>query len=86
MYLAAYIEELGTGTTDMVKKCVKKGLKSPEFIQDADFCTIIWRQQEVREQVGEQVGEQVTIAYSTKFHKNVLLIDKIPHFGNVKVN
>lgn len=59
MYLAAYIEELGTGTTDMVKKCVKKGLKSPEFIQDADFTTIIWRQQEVVEQVTQQVTQQV---------------------------
>ena len=42
-YLAGYIERLGTGTKDLVEACVAKGLKAPEFIEDEDFCTIIWR-------------------------------------------
>ena len=42
-YLAGYIERLGTGTTDMIDACVAKGLKAPEFVQDEDFCTVIWR-------------------------------------------
>ena len=42
-YLAGYIERLGTGTNDLVETCVAKGLKAPEFIEDEDFCTIIWR-------------------------------------------
>ena len=42
-YLAGYIERLGTGTKDLVEACVAKGLKAPEFMEDEDFCTIIWR-------------------------------------------
>ena len=34
LYLAGYIERLGTGTSDMVDECVALGLKAPEFIQD----------------------------------------------------
>lgn len=43
VYLAGYIDRLGTGTNDLIDACVDKGLKTPEFIQDEDFCTIIWR-------------------------------------------
>lgn len=42
-YLAGYIERLGTGTKDLIEACVAKGLKAPEFMEDEDFCTIIWR-------------------------------------------
>ena len=42
-YLAGYIERLGTGTKDLVEACVAKGLKALEFMEDEDFCTIIWR-------------------------------------------
>jgi len=34
LYLAGYIERLGTGTSDMVDECIALGLKAPEFIQD----------------------------------------------------
>jgi len=37
MYLAGYIEQLGTGTEDMVKRMVEHGLPEPEFIQEQDF-------------------------------------------------
>lgn len=43
MYLNGYIERLGTGTTDMIKKAKKVGLKEPEFIQDDSFRVIIFR-------------------------------------------
>lgn len=43
LYLAGYIERLGTGTTDMVKKCLSSGLQEPEFIQAEDFKSIIYR-------------------------------------------
>jgi len=43
LYLAGYIERLGTGTSDMVDECIALGLKSPEFIQDSNFRTILWR-------------------------------------------
>ncbi len=44
MYLAGYIEKVGTGTEDIVKKCVDYGLKKPEYYQDEDFRVVIWRQ------------------------------------------
>ena len=43
IYLAGYIERMGTETTDLVSACEKAGLKSPEFIQDEDFRVVIYR-------------------------------------------
>ena len=43
VYLAGYIERVGSGTTDMIEKCEAEGLKAPEFKQDGDFQTVIWR-------------------------------------------
>jgi len=37
MYLAGYIERLGTGTSDMVRIAASAGLKEPEFLQAEDF-------------------------------------------------
>ena len=43
LYLAGYIERLGTGTSDMVRIATTAGLKEPEFIQAEDFKTILYR-------------------------------------------
>lgn len=43
VYLSGYIERLGTGTLDMVDRCVAKGLKAPEFNFDDEGQVIIWR-------------------------------------------
>lgn len=43
LYLAGYIERLGTGTSDMVDECLAMGLKAPEFVQDSNFRAILWR-------------------------------------------
>lgn len=43
LYLAGYIERLGTGTTDIVDKCLTAGLPEPRFIQAEDFKTILYR-------------------------------------------
>ena len=43
VYLAGYIEHLGTGTTDLIQRCVNKGLRKPQFSQDNDFEIILWR-------------------------------------------
>ena len=61
LYLSGYIERLGTGTTDIVEKCLKAGLPEPQFVQAEDFKSILFRagHDHGREQVGEQVGEQV---------------------------
>lgn len=34
MYLAGYIERMGTGTGDIIRLCKDAGLKEPEFIQE----------------------------------------------------
>ena len=31
MYLVKYIEQMGTGTLDMIERCVSAGLREPEF-------------------------------------------------------
>ena len=75
MYLAGYIERMGTGTGDIIRLCREDGLKEPEFVQESDFRTIIWRKSNVEklqipdkqiittnttEQATEQVTGQVT--------------------------
>ena len=47
LFMAGYIEHLGTGTTDMIADCEAIGLRTPEFIQADDFRTIIYRQEKV---------------------------------------
>ena len=47
LFLAGYIEHLGTGTTDMITACEGYGLRTPEFRQAEDFRTIIYRKQKV---------------------------------------
>ena len=43
LFLAGYIEHLGTGTTDMITACKQYGLLEPEFRQAEDFRTVIYR-------------------------------------------
>ena len=61
IYLAGYIERMGTGTGDIVSKCLEYNLKEPEFIQEDIFKVIIWRKsnKDVGETVGEKLGEKL---------------------------
>ncbi len=43
MYLLRYIEKMGTGTVDMIRRCVEAGLPEPEFDVGAGFLTRIRR-------------------------------------------
>ena len=38
-----YIERMGTGTLDMIRRCVKAGLPEPVFAVPQGFVTKIWR-------------------------------------------
>lgn len=51
LYLAQYIERMGTGTGDMIRRCRKAGLPEPEFSLMDGFVTII------RRKTGEVTGE-----------------------------
>jgi len=57
MYLAGYIERLGTGTRDMVNLCVAAKLKEPEFTLDDGFRVTIWRP---KSQVSGEVSGEAT--------------------------
>lgn len=68
VYLAGYVEQVGTGTTDIIDKCLEYGLKKPVFSQCADFSVTIWRKN--HEKAGNDIGKD---ALSDKGpNKNVL--------------
>ena len=43
MYLVSYIERMGTGTLDMIRRCVAAGLPEPEFTLTDVFVSRVWR-------------------------------------------
>ena len=43
MYLAEYIERMGTGTLDMIRRYVEAGLPEPGFAVTDGFVTTVWR-------------------------------------------
>ena len=43
MYLVKYIEQMGTGTLDMIERCVHAGLREPEFEGSGEFVIRIRR-------------------------------------------
>ena len=59
LYLTEYIERMGTGTLDMIRRCVQAGLPEPEFAVTDGFVTTI-RRAAVLRQVPGQAAERVT--------------------------
>ena len=43
LYFTQYIEEMGTGTLDIIRRCRDAGLPEPEFTDSSGFKTTIWR-------------------------------------------
>ena len=43
LYLTQYIERMGTGTGDMIRRCAEHGLPEPGFSCRDGFVTTIWR-------------------------------------------
>lgn len=43
LYLAKYIERMGTGTLDMIRWCTEASLPEPEFSGTGEFVTTVWR-------------------------------------------
>jgi len=50
LYLAGLAERLGTGTSDIIKKCEAIGLKTPTFEQSRNFRTIFWRNEKLNDE------------------------------------
>ncbi len=68
MYLVEYIERKGTGTLDMIRRCVKAGLPEPEFEVTQGFVTRIWRAERTR-QAGGQARVQAEMDAQTTREK-----------------
>lgn len=43
LYLAKYIERMGTGTLAMIRRCIEASLPEPEFADTGEFVTTVWR-------------------------------------------
>ena len=43
LYLTRYIERMGTGTRDMIRRCREAGLAEPTFAVEDGFVTTLWR-------------------------------------------
>ena len=57
MYLTGYIERMGTGTRDMIRRCTEAGLPEPEFAVSDGFQTIIRRVRGGEEPSGKTSGK-----------------------------
>ena len=74
LYLAKYIERMGTGTGDMIEPCTAHGLPEPTFSLTDGFVTTIWRRFELAlvhvggetQQVTEQVNQFLKAATGKK--------------------
>lgn len=45
MALMEVIEQVGTGTNDVIDRCVELGLRRPESRQDEGFTVVLWRRE-----------------------------------------
>jgi len=72
MYLAGYIEKLGSGTQDMFKLCEEAGLKEPKFSLDDGFRVIVWRSKDA---VNREATMEVSGEVSGEVKRVVLVLD-----------
>ncbi len=75
MYRNGYIEKMGTGTEDIIRKCRAQGLRTPEFRQDGDFIVTIWRKEKARRTKKTQKSPE---ASAESFMALINLIKKNP--------
>jgi ATP-dependent DNA helicase RecG len=73
LYLAGYIERMGTGTTDIIQKSVAAGLAEPQFLQTEDFRSVIFRP--ATPQVTPEVAPEVTPEVTPEVKKLILLLE-----------
>ncbi|MDL2238857.1 DUF4062 domain-containing protein [Bacteroidales bacterium OttesenSCG-928-K22] len=94
LYLAGYIERMGTGTRDIISKCKALGLKKPEFIQEEEFKIILWRETQSEPIIGgitegltegltSDVKEKLTKILLTLYQKEGIRISEIEKLTNI---
>ena len=59
LYLAEYIERMGTGTLVMIRQCVEAGLPEPEFTVTDGFVTTVRRKALAGQVTGQVTGHRV---------------------------
>ena len=74
VYLTGYIEQMGTGTTDIIDHCLEYGLRKPEFHQDDDFRVVIWRQDKAGGEVRGKAGVQERVQERVQENSNIIKI------------
>jgi len=78
MYLAGYIERLGTGTIDILRIAKEAGLREPEFVEDDEFRIIIYRKVAPLSSVGDDSGlaiREATMEVTMEVKKIVIILD-----------
>lgn len=84
MYWNGYVEKVGSGTEDIIRKCGEYGLKTPEFIQDEDFRVIIWRSAEV--QNDPEVIQNDPEVIQTPLERMISLIKATPTISRLELS
>ena len=69
----------------MIDACVGKGLRKPEFIQEEDFCTVIWRRDKVNDKVNDKVKRVQLTTNQRVVYLFVKEFDKINDKTNDKI-
>jgi ATP-dependent DNA helicase RecG len=77
MYLAGFIERMGTGTGDIIRLCQEAGLKkAPEFLQEEIFKTILWRKNAEEPSQQANVVDNVVDTIAKKEQKIIKFISE----------
>ena len=83
LYLAGYIERMGTGTSDIYRLASLNGLSEPKFIQAEEFKTIIYRpdyqfntkhSDQLTDQLTDQPTDQPTDQLITEEIRRILIL------------
>jgi predicted HTH transcriptional regulator len=87
LFLTKYIEKAGTGTVDMIERCLAAGMRRPEFRMDAGFFILtVWRKTKAiesvpsQDQVGTKAGpsrDQVEILRKCMIEKGIIELMKV---------
>ena len=83
VYLAGYIEQVGTGTNEIIDRCVALGLRQPEFRQDEDFTMVMWRKGQDED---TSKGQSATDESLSSHQVIIKLSSSIPSIGALLQN
>jgi predicted HTH transcriptional regulator len=74
LYLTQYIERMGTGTGDMIRRCREAGLQEPKFEMVDGFTLTLWRTKD--SSVGVKPSGKMSGILSVKMSGKIVLLIK----------